>query len=353
MIPGGGARVGGRLRLSAATLGVLLGAACGSRDERPTLRIAIWSNYLPDAVVADFEREAGCRVETWNYGDNATLVARLEATDPGLDLACPSDFVLPALVAQGRLRRVEPERLPNRKNVDPAFLARATDPRDEWSVPYTWGTVGLAWRADKLGESVDSWDAFLDPRVEGQAYLLEEGRDAIGAALLKNGHDPNTTDPQALAAAKRTLLSWKPALRGFTGEVKDTLLSGEAWLCQAYNGDVAQAAASRGELRFAIPKEGGILWTDVWVVPARARDVALAHRFVDHVLRPEVGARISEGIRYAVANRAALPLVDPAVRADPVVYAPDDVRARCRPQRDLGAAEEAFSRIWLEVRGGG
>jgi spermidine/putrescine transport system substrate-binding protein len=326
--------------------------ACGG-DETPRLRIAIWSNYLPDDVVADFERAAGCRVETWHFGHNEELLAKLEGKDSGFDLAVPSDFVLPALVARGLLERVDASRLRNVGHLDPAFRARASDPKDEWSVPYTWGTVGIAWRADVLGERVDSWDVLADPKVAGQTFLLEEGRDAIGAALLRNGADPNSTDPAHLAAAKTTLLAWKKTLKGFTSETKDVLLAGEAWACQAYNGDVAQARAHRDTLRYAVPKEGGILWLDVWAIPRGARETGLAHRFLDHVTEPRTAARISGAIRYAVANRGALEHLDPTVRADPMVYVPDDVRRRCVLQHDLGPGEEAFSRLWLEVRGGG
>jgi spermidine/putrescine transport system substrate-binding protein len=325
---------------------------CGA-DDRPVLRLAIWSNYVPDEVLAEFERENGCRVDAWHFGSNEELRARLAGRDSRLDVAVPSDFVLPSLVADGLIERLDPARLEGRRHLDPAFAARASDPKDEWSVPYAWGTVGIAWRADRLGETVDSWDAFSDPRAAGHAFLVEEARDAVGAALLRNGADPNSTDPAALERAGATLRQWKKGLQGFTSEVKEALVSGEAWLCQAYNGDAAQARLLRDDLRFAVPKEGGILWVDVLVVPANAPARDLAHRFLEHVLRPEVAARISSGVRYAVCNRDALPLVDPAVRADPVVYAPEDVRARCVLQRDLGTGEEAFSRIWLEVRGGG
>jgi spermidine/putrescine-binding protein len=130
------------------------------------------------------------------------------------------------------------------------------------------------------------------------------------------------------------------------------LVSGEAWLCQAYNGDVAQARVHRDTIRYAVPKEGGILWVDLWVRP-KGSSSDLAHRFLDHVLRPAVAARISNGVRYAVANKDALPLVDPGVRDDPVVYAPEEVRRRCKVERDLGSSEEVFSAMWLEVRGGG
>ena len=340
-----------------AVLAVLVASACGG--EKPAagkrLLLGIWSNYMPAEVLADFEKEHGCRVEVpWNYGSNDELLAKLQTKATGLDLVVPSDVVLGVLVSQGLLEPIDLAKVPNLKHVDPLFAGRTADPKNAWSVPYTWGTVGIAWRSDKIEGDVDSWDVFATDRAKGNAYLLEESRDGIAAALLSKGHDVNTIDAGELAEAKATLISWRPHLKGFTGEVKDSLLSGEAWLLEAYNGDVAQAMQERkGLYRFAVPKEGGILWVDNLVIPKGAPSKDLAMAFMNFVLRPDVGARISNGIRYAVPNKDALEKVDKAIRDDPVIYAPDDVRKRLRQERDLGKDLPLYTELWSAVRAGG
>jgi len=319
-----------------------------------TLLLAIWSNYLPESVIADFEKEANCTVEIpWNYGSNDELLAKLQTKSTGFDLAVPSDVILEPLVAQGLLEALEKDKLPNLVHLDPAFAKRQADRDGAWSVPYTWGTVGIAWRTDRVKRPVDSWSVFSDASIaDGNAYLLEEARDVVGAALLLRGHDLNSTAPGDLAHARETLLAWRKGLKGYTGEVKDHLLSGEAWLIQAYNGDVAQAMQEKpGKYGFVVPKEGGILWIDNLVIPKGAPNKALAHKFIDYVLRPAVAAKISNGIRYAVANKDAIPLVEESIRKDPVIYAPDDVRSRLHQHRDLGADLKKVTDLWAEVRG--
>jgi spermidine/putrescine-binding protein len=339
-------------RLAVALLFAL--AACGSdADGERRVLLTIWSNYVPPEVLEDFRKETGVRVEIPSrYGTNEELLAKLEGGASGFDLAVPSDVILGTLIARGLVERLDAARLPNRKHLDPSFAARQADPKGEWSVPYTWGTVGIAWRADRIEGDVDSWGVFGTDRAKGNAHLLEEARDVVCAALLFLGRDANSVLAADLADAKRVLLDWKKHVKAFSAETKDALLSGDAWLCQAYNGDVAQAMAERKDLRFAVPKEGGILWIDNLVVPKGAPHRADAHLFLDYVMRPAVAAKISEGIRYAVCNRDALALLAPAVRSDPVIYAPDDVRARCVQERDLGPDLPKVVDLWSEVRAG-
>ena len=346
-----------RRLLAALALAPFLSFAARPAGAAPERKLFLgnWSNYMPADVVTDFQKEQGCQVEMpWVYGSNEDLLAKLQTKATGFDVVVPSDVILGLLVSQGLLERIDPAKVPNLRHVDPDFLGRAADPKNEWSVPYTWGTVGIAWRADKIAGDVDSWGVFATDRAKGNAYLLEEGRDGIAAALLAKGRDVNTTDPKDLAEAKETLLSWKGNLKGFTGEVKDHLLSGEAWLLEAYNGDVAQAMQERkGVYRFAVPKEGGILWVDNLVIPKGAPSKDLALAFLDYILRPDVAARVSNGIRYAVPNKDALEKVDKSIREDPVIYAPEEVRKRLKQERDLGDGLRLYTDLWSEVRAGG
>jgi spermidine/putrescine transport system substrate-binding protein len=330
-----------------------LAAVTPARAGTETLRLAIWTNYMPDDILAEFEQTAGCIVETaWNYSSNDELLARLEGKATGFDLAVPSDVILPALIAGGMLEPIDKAALGNAAHADPAFAKRQADPEGKWTVPYTWGTVGIAWRTDKVKQAPDSWHAFADPALAGgNGFLLEEARDVVSAALLANGKDVNAVDAPSLAAAKATLLSWRKAIKGFTGETKDHLLTGEAWLLMAYNGDVAQAMKEQpGKFGFAVPKEGGILWIDNFVIPKGAPQKALAHKFIDFVLDPKVAARISASIRYALANKDAAAHLPADLKADAVIYAPDDVKARLHQYKDLGADLTKVTDVLTEVR---
>jgi spermidine/putrescine-binding protein len=327
--------------------------AAGAEPEKKLL-LGIWSNYMPSDVLEAFEKEQGCRVEVpWNYSGNDELLAKLQTKATGFDLVVPSDLVLKLLSDQGLLERIDAAKIPNLKNLDPYFRHRTADVKEEWSVPYTWGTVGIAWRPDKVKGDVDSWSVFGTDRGGGNAYLLEESRDAVAAALLLHGKSVNSIDPKDLAEAKATLLEWKGHLKGFTGETKERLLSGEAWLIQAYNGDVAQAMKEQpGRFKFVVPKEGGLRWVDNFVIPKGAPHADLAHAFIDFILRPDVAAQVSRGIRYALPNKTALveEKVDLELRRDPVIYPPEDVRQRLFQEADIGKDLKLYTDLWAEVR---
>ncbi len=259
--------------------------------------------------------------------------------------------MLPVLISQGLLERIDPAKVPGLAHLDPAFRTRKADPKDEWSVPYTWGTVGIAWRTDKVKGPIDSWAVFADAKATGEnAYLLEEARDVIAAALLLHGQSVNSVEPAHLAQAKATLLGWRKSVKGFTGEVKDHLLSGEAYVIQAYNGDVAQAMAERKDIAFAVPKEGGILWVDNLVIPKGAPEKDLAHAFIEFVLDrrwPRGSARASA---TRCANKDAADKVPKQIReADAVIYAPEDVRKRLQQEVDLGGDLKKITDLWSEV----
>ena len=343
------------LVLAAFAMLPLVGARSAAADEKK-LVVTIWSNYMPDDVLADFEKEFGCKVEIpWNYSSNDELLAKLQNRKTGFDLAFPSDRLLTVLISQGLLERVDAAELSGYKHLDSTFVGSGPDPKNEWSVPYTWGTVGIAWKTEKVKTAPDSWAIFGQDGVGGgNAFLLEEGRDVVATAMLLGGKSINSTDAKDLATAKDVLRGWKKNVKGFTGETKDHLLSGEAWMIQAYNGDVAQAMKEMpGKFAFAVPKEGGILWYDNLVIPKGAPNRELAKKFIDFVLRPEIAARISNGIRYAVPNKDALEKVDKAVREDPVIYAPAEVRKRLQSETDLGSEMKKITDLWSEVRAGG
>ena len=202
----------------------------------------------------------------------------------------------------------------------------------------------------------DSWAVFGEKGVAGgNAFLLEEGRDVVACALLLGGKSVNSVDAKDLAAAKDAAQGLEEATsRASPARRRTTCSPGEAWMIQAYNGDVAQAMKEMpGTFGFAVPKEGGILWYDNLVIPKGAPHKALARTFIDFVLRPEVAARISNGIRYAMANKDALEKVEKAVREDPVIYAPAEVRKRLQSEIDLGADMKKINDLWSEVRAGG
>jgi spermidine/putrescine-binding protein len=318
-----------------------------------TLNLFIWSSYIAPETVARFEARLGVKVNVDLYDSNEALLAKLQAGNAGYDVVCPSDYSVRVLLAQGLLRRLDHARLPHLLNVDPAFLDRPYDPGNAHSVPYFWGTTGIAYDRTKVKGPVDSWAALWDPRYRGRVLMLDDAREAIGAALEMRRHSLNTTDERLLLAARDDLLRQKPIVRAYNStNFEDVLLSGDVWLAQGWNGQFAKAMDQDRNIAYVVPKEGGTLFIDNLAIPRDARNPDLAHAFIDFTLEADVAAEICRTMRYSSPNRAAWPLLPPEIRNQPAVFPPPDVLRRLELIRDLGETTVLYDRLWTEVKSG-
>jgi spermidine/putrescine transport system permease protein len=337
--------------LGLAVLGAPFVLAGGGAPTGRVLNLYIWSGYIAPETIAKFEARHAAKVNLDLYDSNEALLAKLQAGNAGYDIVCPSDYSLQVLRAQGLLRRLDRAALPHFGNLDPAFLDKAYDPGNAHSVPYFWGTTGIAYHAGRVAEPPASWGALFDPRYRGRILMLDDAREAIGAALKWRGHSLNSTDPRQLAAAREDLLRQKPLVRTYnSSNFEDVLLSGDVWLEQAWNGQIAKAMELDAEIRYVLPREGSTLFIDNLAIPRDARDVALAHAFIDFTLEAEIAAEICRSMKYSSPNRAALPLLPAELRGNPAVFPPPEAMARLELIQDLGDATIAYDRLWTEVK---
>jgi putrescine transport system substrate-binding protein len=323
-------------------------AACGRAGGRGAgeLNIYNWSDYIDPALIDQFRHETGIKVRYDTFDSNEVLETEVLQGGTGYDLVVPSNHNLPRYIAAGAIQPLDKAKLPNLKNLDPAVVQRvqAFDPGEKYSVPYMQGTIGLGYNVDavtrRLGHAPDSWAVVFDPAQLAKlkdcgVYFLDASEDMYAVALRYLGRDPNSTNPADYAAATDLLMKVRPYVRKFHSSAYiDALANGDICLAVGYSGDVLQARARAAQAKngvdvaYAIPKEGSQVWYDLFVIPADAPHADAAHRFLDFMLRPEVIARASDHVRYANANAAARPLVDPAIRNDPNVYPPPQVAQR-------------------------
>ena len=242
-------------------------------------------------------------------------------------------------------------RLPHFKNLDPRFLDQKYDPGNAHSVPYVWGTTGIGYDKKKLGP-IDSWRALFDPKYAGRILMLDDPREAFGAALKLMGKSINEKDPAVLRQAAEMLKAQKKLVRTYnSSDFANLLAAGDVDLAQGWNGELAEVVSHAPDrLAYVVPKEGGTLWIDNLAIPKGARNLDAAYAFIDYVLEPEAAAKIVNGIHYAGANQAALPLIDQKIRQDPAIYAPKEVLDRCELIEDLGKTTQLIDQLWTEVK---
>ena len=196
---------------------VAVGAsALGSADARAeSLNIYAWSGELPQEIVDDFAKETGIDVTMDTFDSNESLIAKLEAGAAGYDIVNPSQYAVQILAKKGLIEELDHGKIPNRGNLSEVFQNISYDPGNKYSVPYVWGTTGLAYNSECVKEPVTSWKALWDEKYAGRIYMLDNMLAAYIAGLQVNGFKANTTNPDEIAKATDSLIEQKKILAGY------------------------------------------------------------------------------------------------------------------------------------------
>lgn len=318
---------------------------------RPTLYYFTWSDYVDPAIVEKFEATRGVRVVVDSFSSNEELLAKVQAGMTGYDVVVPSDFMAGIMGRLGLLAELHLEQIPNVQNLEPHLQQLPFDPIHQFSIPYLWGTVGIGYNADVVTEPPTSWEALWDPQYSGRISMLNDEREVFGLALRTLGYSLNSVDPQAIQQAKHKLIAQKPLVKAYTSEQFDQLLvAGEVVLAHAWGGPVARAMRERPSIRYAIPREGGTIWTDCLAVLASSHNQALAMDFINYLLDEEVAIQTSKRLLFASANRHVRDHLPPNIRDNHAVYPPDDILSRMEWLEDVQDAIRYYDRAWTELK---
>jgi spermidine/putrescine transport system permease protein len=352
----------GALKVRGALLGVtgvlllmavpLLARTWPTERNLPQLNLYMWSTYVSPRVVRGFEREFHCKVNSDLYDSNEALLAKLQAGNVDYDLVVPTDYMLEILIQQHLLAPLDKSRLPNVwANLDPRFQNLACDPHNDYGVPYAWGTTGLAYRSDLVKENVTSWDAMFDRRYAGHILLLDDAREVFGMALKKLGYSLNSTNPEEIRRARDLLLAQKPLLKGYnSSNFEQDLMAGDAWMAQAYNGNLTFAMRDEPSIRYVIPQEGGTISVDLIAIPRNAPHQDLAHAFINYFHRLGVAGAFVNDSGFNAPNRFVTRGVEPWILAQPAIFPEPASLAKCEFMHDLGPIVALYDRYWTEIK---
>jgi spermidine/putrescine transport system substrate-binding protein len=357
------ARPAAVLALIAATL---LAPGCGKKEAAapagtagtpapagPTrdLHVYTWADYVKPELLARFEKEHNARVVIDTFDSNEAMYAKLKAGASGYDLITPSSYMVAIMNGQGLLQPFDHAKVPNIRNIDPEYLKLALDPEMKVSVPYMLTNTGFAYLKSKMPNVDPSWAVFTRSEAKGRATMLNDMRETIGAALKSLGHSLNTTDETQLAAARDVVLKWKRNLAKFENEqYKTGLASGEFLLVHAYNGDVLQVMPENPDIAFAVPKEGTSMACDDFVIPKDAKNVDLAHAYVNFMHDPAAAAENTQQVQFLCPNAPSYPMLPAEYRSNPAIFMDPAIRARSEVIRDLGADNAKYTKIWDEIK---
>jgi spermidine/putrescine transport system substrate-binding protein len=313
--------------------------------------------YIDPDIKTQFEEECGVQINETNFDSNETLLATLQAGGIGYDVIVPSDYMVQIMVDEGMLQELDFNIVTNIEHMNSVNVNQYFDPEQRYSVPYFWGTSGLAVDTSVIAEPQDSWAMVFepDPEVCGLISMLDDQRETLGAALMYLGYSINDTDPAHLEEAKNLLIEQSNCVKAYDSQTNDDLVvTGETVISHIWTGDAILAgdpeAGGREGIVYVIPQEGCTIWQDNLAVPVGAPNSYTGMVFINYLSDPEVSAQNAEFVGYGTPNEAAKEFMDPEILANEGIYPSDEVAARLQWIEDVGDALELYDRTWTEFK---
>ena len=302
-------------------------------EEQITLNVYNWGQYMADGsddsmdIIAEFERRyPHIKVNYQTYDSNETMYSKLVNGGITVDVIIPSDYMIARMRQEGMLLELDFDNIPNYQYIDETFRNTSYDPENKYSVPYTWGTVGIIYNSKYVDEAdVTGWELMWNPKYSGKILMFDNSRDAFGITQYMLGYDVNTTDPVELQACADKLAEQKPVLQQYVmDQIFSTMQNEEAWIAAYYAGDYLVMAEENPDLRFYLPEHQGFnLFIDAMCIPSCAQEKEAAELFINFLCDPEISAANMEWVCYSTPISEAKQYLDPEVANSEVSY-PDE-----------------------------
>ena len=308
-----------------------------ARQEEITLNVYNWGQYIADGsddsmeIVKAFEEKyPHIKVNYSTYDSNEIMYSKLANGGITVDLIIPSDYMVARLIQEDMLLEIDYDNIPNYQYIDESFKGTAYDPENRYSVPYTWGTVGILYNTKYVDEAdVTGWEVLWNEKYAGKILMFGNSRDAFGIAQYLLGYDVNTTDKTELQACAAKLQEQKPVLQQYVmDEIFATMQNEEAWIAPYYAGDCLTMMGENENLAFYLPEDQGFnLFIDAMCIPTCAKEKEAAELFINFLCDPEIAAANMDWVGYSTPLSAAKEYLDPEVVENPVSYPANEVLA--------------------------
>lgn len=350
--------------LSIALLFVLLTALlpvqAQAANETVTINVYNWGQYLSDGtddyinVIEEFEAAyPNIKVNYMTYDSNESMYTKLKTGGSLFDIIIPSDYMVEKLIAEDMLEPLDMTNIPNFQYIDESFRDPSYDPGSVYSVPYTWGGVGVIYNTKYVDEAdTGGWELLWNEKYAGKILMFDNPRDAFAIAQLELGYDINTEDSTLLTLSANLLREQKPLVQMYVmDQVFDKMQRGEAWIAPYYAGDYLLMVEENPDLAFYYPEEGFNLFVDAVCIPKGSEHKAEAETFINFLLSPEICGQNLEYLGYSSPSSAAKEFMDPEVASDPIAYPDKEILARGLSFSSLSLeGTQEMNSLWLTVK---
>ena len=318
-----------------------------------TLNLYNWGNYTSPELLTKFEAETGIKVTVTDYDSNDQALAKVEAGGHGFDLVVPSGPYVPIWVEKGLIAPLDLAKLPNHKNIAPEWMDVVWDKGRTHTVPWQWGSVGVAVNTAVYSGDINTSAIFLDvpDELKGKINVVPEMVDVINLAIMYVGGEPCTEDTEVLKNARDALIAAKPNWLSMDYGATEKLSNNDWAASVNWNGSSMRARNANKDVAYGYPKEGYPMFMDSVALLTDAQNVEEAYKFIDFIMVPENAAMISSFARYANGISGSEAFMPEDMKTAPEVIVPEASKAAgvfpptCSPK-----AQEYYTAIWTELQ---
>ena len=340
------------MRKTLATIAALL-ATTGLAQAEGVLNLFNWGNYTSPELLQKFEKETGIKVVVTDYDSNDSALAKVEAGGHGFDLVVPSANYVPIWVGKGLVRELDLSKLPNHANIAPQWMDVPWDPGRKHSVPWQWGSTGVAVNTSVYSGDINTSAVFLEvpEELKGKINVVPEMNDVVNLAIFYYGGEPCTEDLEVLKKVRDGLLAAKPDWISMDYGATEKLSNNDWAASVNWNGSTMRARLANPAVQYGYPKEGYPLWMDSVALLRDAQNVENAYTFLNFIMEPENAAMISAFARYANGIAGSEAFMPEDMKDAPEVVIPEAFKAAgrflptCSPK-----ATEYITAIWTELQ---
>ena len=346
--------------LLVACLLCCLFGGCQYTSDTITLNVFNWGEYIDDEVLdvnALFTEETGIKINYKTYESNESMYTLLESGAAEYDVVIPSDYMIGKMIKEGMLAKLNFDNIPNFQYIDEAYRNLAYDPTNEYSVPYTWGTVGIFYNKNYVDEAdlEQGWDILWNEKYKGKIYMFDNARDSFAIAMKKLGYSMNSEDPAEWQAAYDALAEQKPLVQAyFMDQVFQKMTNEEGWLAPYYSGDGANMITGddgNEDIGYFVPHQGTNLFVDAMCVLSTSKNKEAAEQYINFMCRTDVAVANAEYICYSTPHTEALKELDPEVSGDPMFYPSEDVLENTEVFITLGEETQKLEKeLWIKLK---
>lgn len=332
------------------------------KGQNISINVYNWGEYISTGadegtldVNGEFEKLTGIKVNYTNYATNEELYAKLKGGAASYDVIIPSDYMISKMIKEGMVQKLDMDNIPNFSYIMDNFRNQAYDPSNEYSVPYTWGTVGIIYdttMVDIPKEEID-WDLLWNEDYADQILMFDNPRDAFAIAEIMQGYSLNTENFDELEDAANKLKKQKRIVQGYVmDEVFDKMEAGDALIAPYYAGDALTILEGNDSLDFVVPKSGTNLFVDAMCIPAAARQKEAAEMYINFMCEPDIAYANIDYICYSTPHQAAYDMLDDDVKNSPVSY-PDSQFIADKTTVFVNLSDEAnlkMQNLWTDMK---